>query len=122
MSLKVQNNRLETEQNVKFTVLGPYGETIGIFLGTWDKAITETPAKANVDASTASKHTFNGVIDDKAQATFFASLSERRIFRNIILKIETEDGTKHSCQCNLTVAAGTVKGSAVSPVVPVVTV
>ena len=116
MSLKVQNNRVETEQNVKFTVLGPYGETIGIFLGTWDKAVTEATSKG---AAAAAKHSFQGVIDDKAQATFFASLSERRIFRNILLKIETEDGSKHSCTCNLTVASGSVKGAAVSPVTPV---
>jgi hypothetical protein len=116
MSVKAPNSRVETELNVKFTILSPHGEVIGIFRGTWNKAITEKAETRSSQKQTLVKDTFNGEIDQHSQATFLSSLSERRIFRNLLLLIETEKGERHRCACNLTVENGMVKGTAVSPV------
>jgi hypothetical protein len=118
MASKAPASKIETEENVKFTILGPHGDVIGIFIGTWTKATTEKPiTKARPNPESLVKDTFVGQVDDKAQQTFLASLSERRIFRNVIVLIETQNNGRHRCMSTLTVANSQVKGAAISPVI-----
>ena len=110
-------SQTEAEENVKFSILSPDGEIIGVFFGTWEKTTVDKPKSKQVEGQDPDvKNTFNGEIDDKAQLTFLSRLSERRTFRNLHLLIETQDGRRHRCSTNLTIGAGIVKGVAQSKI------